>query len=96
MKEGQYDPQRIVCAMRSLEEYFGKASPEIWRVLKDPGVGLSFKPEALEYSFLPDDKDVFERMAMPPSLAILKGAASAARYNIKLRCGLREVAIEAT
>jgi hypothetical protein len=95
MKEGKHDPQRIVYAMRAFEEYFKQASPETWRVLKDSEIGLSFKPEALEYSFLPDDRDVFERMTMAPSIEILKGAARAGRYSVKLKCGSEEVLIEA-
>ena len=95
MKDGKYDPQRIVCAMRAFEEYFKQASPETWRVLRDSEIGLSFKPDALEYSFLPDDRDVFERMTMAPSLEILRGAARAGQYNVKLKCGSEEVVVEA-
>ncbi len=63
------------------------------RVLEDPGVGFAYMPKELVFSFLSDNEDVFERMTMAPSLEILKGAA---RYNVKLRCGQKEVLIEAT
>lgn len=41
MKEGGYDPQRFTAARRALEEYLKQASPGIWRMLEDPGVGFA-------------------------------------------------------
>jgi hypothetical protein len=52
--------------------------------------------EALVFSFPSDNEDVFKRMTMAPSLVILKGAARAARYNVKLRCGRKDVLVEAS
>jgi len=53
---------------------------------------------ALQFGFSSEDEDVFERLIMPDSLAILKRAAQAANYNVKLTLGrgTKEVLIEAT
>ena len=95
MNEGGQDPQSFTAARRALEEYLRQASPETWRVLEDPGVGFAQMPEAIVFSFVSDDEDVFERITMARSLEILKGAARAARYNVKLRCGSKEISVDA-
>ena len=95
MNAGGYDPRRFTAARRALEEHLRQASPETWRVLDDPEIGFSYMAEALVFSFPSDNEDVFKRMTMAPSLVILKGAARAARYNVKLRCGRKEILVEA-
>ena len=95
MKEGGQDPESFTAAKRTLEEYLRRASPEIWRVLEDPGVELSQLPEALVFDFGSDDEDVFDRITMAPSLEILKGATRATGYKIKLKWGSKEVLIDA-
>jgi hypothetical protein len=95
MNEGGQDPQSFTAARRALEEYLRQASPETWRVLEDPGVGFTQMPEAIVFSFVSDDEDVFERITMAKSLEILKGAARAARFNVRLRCGSKEISVDA-
>jgi hypothetical protein len=95
MKEGGQDPESFTAAKRTLEEYLRRASPEIWRVLEDPGVEVSHLPEALVFAFGSDDEDVFDRITMAPSLEILKGATRATGYKIKLKCGSKEVLVDA-
>ena len=97
MEEGEYNPHRFTAARRAFEEYLKQASPEIWRVLEDPDVGFAYT-DALQFGFFPKDEDVFERLTMPESLEILKRAAQAANYNVKLTLGrgTKEVLIEAT
>jgi hypothetical protein len=91
-----HDPKRFTAARRALEEYVRRESPQTWRVLEDPEVGFSHMAEALVFHFLPSDRDVFETITLAPSLEILKRAAQAARYNVKLTCGAQEVLIDAT
>jgi hypothetical protein len=97
MNEGEYDPRRFTAARRRLEEYLRRESPETWRVLEDPDVGFAYT-DALQFGFSQKDEDVFERLTMPDSLEILKGAAKAANYNVKLTLGrgTKEVLIEPT
>ena len=95
MTEGGQDPESFTAAKRILEEYLRRASPEIWRVLEDPGVEFSHLPEALVFAFGSDDEDVFDRITMAQSLEILKGATRATGYKIKLKWGSKEVLIDA-
>lgn len=87
MKEGGYDPQRFTAARRALEEYLKQASPGIWRMLEDPGVGFAYMQKELVFSFLSDNEDVFERMRMAPSLEILKGAAPSSTIQRQAEMG---------
>ena len=95
--EGKYDPRRLAAARRTIEEYLKRESPETWRVLEDPDVAFHYT-DALQFGFSSKDRGVFEWLTMPDSLAILKRAAQAANYNVRLTLGrgTKEVLIEAT
>jgi hypothetical protein len=77
MKEGGYDPPNVSPPQGALMKSISskQASPGIWRVPEDPGVGFAYMQKELVFNFLSDNEDVFERMTRAPSLEILKGAA---------------------
>jgi len=97
MAMAEYDPACFIPARRTFKEYLGQESPETLRVLEDPGVGFAYT-DALQFMFSSQDEDVFERLTMPDSLEILKRAAQAANYNVRLTLGrgTKEILIEAT
>jgi hypothetical protein len=87
--EEEWNPNRVTEAYQIFKEHLERESSETWRVLEDPEIGKAFT-DALEFFFLSQHRDVFERITMAPSREILKKAARAARYDVKLSCGKRD------
>jgi hypothetical protein len=94
MKKVEYNPLGFSQAMGAFKKHLGQVSPQTLEVLSDPEIGLSYTVEGFVFFFPTEHRDIFDRITMAPSLVVLKGAAQAAGFDIKLRSGNDEVLVE--